>query len=32
MTLQTEEGDLGSSKVDHGFDDCSIRSNHDFMK
>ena len=32
MTLWTEEGDLGSSKMKRRFEDCSIRSNGDFMK
>ena len=31
MTLWTEEGDLGTSKMEGGFEDCSIRSNRDFM-
>ena len=32
MMLSKEEGGLGSSKMEHGFEDCCIRSNHDFMK
>ena len=32
MTLRTEKGDLGSSKMECGLEDCSIRSNRDFMK
>ena len=32
MTLWTEEENLGSSKMERGFEDCSIRSNRDFMK
>ena len=32
MTLSIEEGDLGFNKMEHGFENCSIRSNRDFMK
>ena len=32
MTLRTEEGDLSSSKIEREFEDCSIRSNCNFMK
>ena len=32
MTLWTWEVDLGSIKMERGLGDCSIRSNHGFMK
>ena len=32
MTLWTEEEDRGPSTMERAFEDCSIRSNRDFMK